>query len=204
MGKILLFGGTFNPIHKGHTNAVKTMDKRLSFDKIIVMPSKIPPHKIAEDLASENDRLNMCRLAFSDLKKAEVSDFEIKRNKVSYSYYTVKHLKETYTDDEIFMAVGSDMLLTFDRWFRFKAILRMCSLVCVSRKDGDFSQLKNKAQELSYYGNVKLLEAEPFEISSTQIRDMIKNDEDTSCYLSENVVKYIRENKIYVGDECAL
>ncbi len=204
MGKILLFGGTFNPIHKGHVNAVRTMDKKLSFDKIIVMPSKIPPHKIAQDLASEHDRLEMCRLAFSDIKKAEISDFEIKRNKVSYSYYTVKHLKETYPDDEIFMAVGSDMLLTFDRWYRFKAILKMCSLVVVSREKGDFSQLSEKAKELSEYGKINLVAAEPFEISSTEIREMLKNDEDTSCYLLENVVKYIRENKIYVGDDCAL
>lgn len=204
MGKLLLFGGTFNPVHKGHINAVKTMDKSLAFDKIIVMPSKIPPHKIAKDLAGDKDRFNMCSLAFSDIKKAEISDFEIKRNNVSYSYYTVRHLKKIYPDDEIFMAVGSDMLLCFDKWYRFKAILKMCSLVCVSRNDGDFLQLKNKADELKKYGNVVLINSEPFEISSTQIRKMLKNDEDTSCYLSKNVVKYIRENKIYVGDDCAL
>lgn len=199
MGRILLFGGTFNPVHIGHTNAVKLMDKELCFDKIIVMPSKIPPHKIAPDLAGEKHRIEMCRLAFSDVKKAEISDFEISREEISYSYFTVKHLKETCPDDEIFMAVGSDMLLTFDRWYRFDDILKMCSLVCVSREKGDFDELSLKAEQLSEYGKIILIRSEPFEISSTKIRESLKNNEDTSCYLHESVVKYIKENKIYCG-----
>lgn len=204
MGRVLLFGGTFNPVHKGHTKAVETIDRELCFDKIIIMPSKIPPHKTAPDLASEKDRIEMCRLAFSDIKKAEISDFEIKRDDVSYSYYTVKYLCESCPDDEIFMAVGSDMLLSFDTWYRFEDILGMCNLVCVSREDGDLCKLQKKAEFLSKWGKVVVVKAEPFEISSTIIRKMLKNNEDTSCYLEESVVKYIRENKIYVGDDCAL
>ncbi|MBE6837481.1 MAG: nicotinate (nicotinamide) nucleotide adenylyltransferase [Ruminococcus sp.] len=204
MGKILLFGGTFNPIHKGHTRAVEIMDNELDFDKIIIMPSKIPPHKIAKNLASEQHRLEMCRLAFSENEKAEISDFEITRNNVSYSYYTVKYLKECYPEDDICMAVGSDMLLTFDKWYKFDSILKMCSLVCVSREDGDENELLEKAEYLSKWGKAYVLKAEAFEISSTQIREMLQNNEDTSCYLDESVVKYIRENNVYVGDDCAL
>lgn len=199
MGKLLLFGGTFNPVHKGHTSAVRTIDEQMGFDKIIVMPSKIPPHKTAPDLACEADRLEMCRLAFSENVKTEVSDFEISRDDVSYSYYTVRHLKEKYSDYDLYMAVGSDMLLSFDRWFRFEDILQMCTLVCVSRQNGDYASLLEKAEELSSYGRVVVLKAEPFEVSSTKIRNMLKNNEDTSCYLDEIVVKYIRENNMYCG-----
>lgn len=199
MGKILLFGGTFNPVHNGHTRAAYVIDKQFDFDKVIIMPSKIPPHKTAKDLASEQDRINMCRLAFSFMEKAEISDFEISRKAVSYSYYTVKHLRETYPDDKLYMAVGSDMLLSFDRWFRFGDILKMCALVCVSREIGDLPELSQKAEYLSHFGEIYLVKDEPFEISSTKIRENIKNNLDNSCYLDEFVVKYIMENKIYCG-----
>ena len=186
-------------MHKGHTNALRIIEQELAPDKIIVMPSKIPPHKTPHDLAGENDRLEMCRLAFSDFKNTEVSDFEIKNQGKSYSYYTVKYLTERFSCDEIFMAVGSDMLLSFDKWFRFEDILKMASLVCVSRENGDFNSLEKKAAELSKFGKIILIKARPFEISSTKIRRMLKNNQDTSCYLDEIVVKYIMENKIYCG-----
>lgn len=197
MAKILLFGGTFNPVHKGHTRAVKTIDEVFSFDKIIIMPSKIPPHKISPFLANEKDRFEMTKLAFSDMEKAEISDFELKRQDKSFSYYTVKHLREKYPHDELFMAVGSDMLLSFDTWFRFEDILSMTNLVCVSRENGDFEALEHKQEELSQYGNIFLVKAPVFEISSTEIREKIKKNEDTSCYLDKKVVQYIMENKIY-------
>lgn len=199
MGKILLFGGTFNPVHKGHVNAVLEIDRQLEFDRIIIMPAKIPPHKTISFLADENDRLKMCRLAFKDVEKAEISDFEIKRKDKSYSYFTVKYLSEKYPEDEIWFAMGSDMLLSFDKWYRFEDILKMCSIVCMSRADGDEEALLKKASELSKFGKAEVIKAQPFEISSTKIREMLKNNEDTSCYLDEIVVKYIKDNKIYCG-----
>ena len=68
MKTLLLFGGTFNPVHKGHKNLLKTISERLRPDKIIIMPSNVPPHKNAPELASGEDRLNMCRLAFSEFE----------------------------------------------------------------------------------------------------------------------------------------
>lgn len=197
MDNILLFGGTFNPVHKGHTQAVEKICEKFYFEKIIIMPSKIPPHKLAPDLASENDRFEMTRLAFEKFKNAEISDFELKRCDKSYSYYTVKYLKEMYPNHKLFMAVGSDMLLTFDTWFRFEDILKITSLVCVSRETGDMQSLEKKSDELSKFGEIFIVKAPVFEISSTEIRQKIKNNQDTSCYLDENVVKYIKDKKIY-------
>lgn len=199
MANTLLFGGTFNPVHKGHTQAVEKICESMHFDRIIVMPSKIPPHKIAPDLASEKDRFEMTRLAFENFKNVEISDFELKRTEKSYSYYTVKYLKEKYPEDKLYMAVGSDMLLTFDEWFRFDEILKMTSLVVVSRQDGDFSKLEQKARELRKFGEINIVKAPVFEISSTEIRTKLKNNQDTSCYLDEKVVKYIMSEKIYCG-----
>lgn len=197
MGTIVIYGGTFNPVHKGHVKSIEAVSKALNPDRIIIMPSKIPPHKEAPDLASEQDRLEMCRLAFSGINNVQISDFELKRNEKSYSIYTVKHIKEKYPDDKVIFALGSDMLMTFDQWFCYKEILSMCDLVCISRENGDFTALKNKANLLSEYGEITILNVEPFEISSTEIREMLKNKSDTSCYLDEIVVKYIEDNNIY-------
>lgn len=197
MGMLLLFGGTFNPVHKGHTKALRAVCGEIPPEKIIIMPAKIPPHKEAPGLASGKDRLEMCRLAFSEFENAEISDFELKRQDKSYSYYTVKHLSESYPDYRIMFVVGSDMLLSFDKWHRFEDILGMCGLVCVSRENGDASRLEEKAESLRKYGEIQIVKSEPFEISSTEIRRMLKNNLDTSCYLDEIVVKYIMENNIY-------
>ena len=75
--KIGVFGGTFNPVHLGHLNCLKSVAEQAGLDKMIVMPDRIPPHKQAEDLASSEDRLNMCRLAFVDIQIVEISDWEI-------------------------------------------------------------------------------------------------------------------------------
>ncbi|NLZ45106.1 MAG: nicotinate (nicotinamide) nucleotide adenylyltransferase [Clostridiales bacterium] len=197
MGTIVLYGGTFNPIHKGHVNAVKAVAKELSPDRVIIMPAKIPPHKAVVDLASEKDRVEMCRLAFLGIQNVEISDYELKRNEKSYSFYTVEHLKEKFPNDKIFFIVGSDMLMTFNKWYRYKEILSMSSIVCVSREENDFNELEAKANGLREFGEIIVLKTKPFKISSTQIRDMIKNNKDTSCYIDEIVVKYIKEKNIY-------
>ena len=195
--KLLLFGGTFNPVHNGHKKLLEDICNELCFDKIVIMPTKIPPHKQAFSLADGSDRLNMLKIAFADFKNIEFSDFELINSGKSYTYYTLKYLRERYEDYKIYLAVGSDMLLTFDEWFCFEEILKMAALICVSREDGDFCQLENKAAELAAFGEILLVKTTPFEISSTKIREMIKNNEDSSCYLDKNVVKYIIDNNLY-------
>ena len=132
--KIGLFGGTFNPVHNGHINLVKNFKDKLSLDKVLVIPTAVPPHKQAESLVSSEDRLNMCRLAFSSL--AEVSDVEIERGGRSYTVETLEELKKIYKDDDLYFLVGSDMLLSFKRWYRWEDILTMCTL-CATDRDNE-------------------------------------------------------------------
>ncbi len=197
MNDIVIFGGTFDPVHKGHTNLLETVLKEMSPDRVIVIPAKIPPHKQASGLATEQDRLNMCRLAFSGYEKAEVSDHEIKSRGRSYSYYTVSFFKEKFPEKDLWFVVGSDMLLSFEEWFRYKDILGMCGLLCVSRKKGDESKLAAMAEKLSSLGKVKILSCEPMEVSSTGIRQLLKEGGDVSNYLDRAVINYIRDKKIY-------
>lgn len=200
MKKIGIFGGTFNPIHNGHIKCIEEIDKEFSFDKILVIPDKLPPHKEATDLASDIDRLNMCKLASRHLKKAVVSDIEIKEDRKSYSVYTLRKLTTIYPKDKfrLYFIMGSDMLLCFEKWYEYKEILSMCSLVCISRSGNDTSKLEYCAEKLrGVGGEVIVVKTEPLEISSTEIRESIRSGKDLSCFLDDLVVKYILENDVY-------
>lgn len=197
MAKTGIFGGTFNPIHKGHMHLADTVSDKLSLDRLIFMPSNIPPHKSSENLCDNRSRFEMCKLAAESDRRYEVSDFEITREGKSYSVYTVEYMKKVYPDDELYMLLGSDMLLTFDKWFKFEEILKNVTLAVVSRENDDMSLLEEKARILRKYGGIELLTASPFPLSSTDIRTKIKNSEKYSCLLPEKVVQYIRLNNLY-------
>ncbi|MBE6852479.1 MAG: nicotinate (nicotinamide) nucleotide adenylyltransferase [Ruminococcus sp.] len=196
MGRTGLFGGTFNPVHNGHIHLAKEAFLSLGLERLILIPSNIPPHKNAEELCSNEDRLAMCRLAAEE-HGFEVSDYEMRRGGKSYSFYTVGYFSKLYPDDELFLLVGSDMFLSFDKWFRFEDILKKVTLSVISRQDDDTELLKKKAGELQIYGSTEVVDVPAYPVSSTQIRNMIKTNENFSCYLPEKVVQYIRLKNLY-------
>lgn len=201
MGRTGFFGGTFNPIHNGHLHLADEAYSALGLDRMILVPANIPPHKEAQDLCSSNDRFEMCRLAVEDRTGFEVSAFELEQGGRSYSYYTVLHFREEYPDDELYMMVGSDMLLIFDKWFRFDDILKEVTLTVVSREYDDIDILRNKAEELAKYGKIEIINAEPYPVSSTEIRERIRCGQNYSCYLPEKVVQYIRLNNLFSAND---
>lgn len=198
MSRIGIFGGSFNPIHNGHVNLAKIVKNELCLDKVIFVPSNNPPHKDGDELAPDDDRFEMCRLVAEGLDGFEVSDYELCREDVSYTVYTVRHFKEIYPQDRLFWLLGSDMLLSFDTWFRYDDILRNISLAVVSREKDDMEKLKEKAEILSAYGEIFILDAVPVELSSTEIRKKIRNSQVFSCYLDKKVVKYIKLHRLYI------
>ena len=113
--RIGIFGGSFNPIHNGHLNVIKNAKDRLSLDRLIIMPAKVAPHKQNAQMADEKDRYEMCRLAVMNIDGAEVSDYEISKDEVSYSVITLRHFKELYPDAELCFIMGCDMLSYFKK-----------------------------------------------------------------------------------------
>lgn len=207
MKNIAVFGGTFNPFHIGHKKLITEASKAINFDKIIIIPSKIPPHKQAECLASEQDRIGMIKLSIEDnninCDKICISDIELKRDGKSYSVETLREMRKRYPDNEykIYFIMGSDMLMYFKKWYEYKEILSLCTLVCLSRCDEDSDRLEKYANELiKLGGEVIIVPIKPLEISSTDIRTAIGNKdfEKLTCYLDEKVVKYILERKLYI------
>ena len=198
MESIAIFGGTFNPIHNGHVNLAIKIKNHFSIDRLILMPTKIPPHKRIEELADDDDRLEMCRLATIDLKGVEVSNYEITRGDVSYTVNTLRYFKKEYPTAQLFFIMGSDMFLSLESWYCFEEILSMATIITASRQNGDFEKIKDYAICLKKYNaNVALLPVEPYEISSSQIRNDVKTGKDFTCYLPERVVQYIRNKKLY-------
>ncbi len=192
--KIGVFGGTFNPPHKGHVRLANTAADMLGLDKMLIIPSCIPPHKIPGRLAKGEDRLEMCRLAFCEDSRFEISSMELDRGDKSYTVETLRELKKIYPNDEIYFIIGSDMLRTFTQWYRWEEILSLCFLCAASRENGFVPDLSVYTDEQRK--KIIFLEIEPFEVSSTQVRTELVKNENSSLIPSE-VLGYINEKNLY-------
>lgn len=202
--KIGLYGGTFNPPHKGHVRMANAFYESFKPDKMLIVPNKRPVHKICEDLALDEERLEMCRLAFSD-PKFEVSTMEIEREKESFTLYTVASLKEAYPEAQIGLLIGSDMFLSFHKWYHYQEILKDVTLYVASREDEvSRDTLRSYAfEKLRLYlrgdshEKVQILPLEPLEVSSSELRAGIGAGEDESVFLDPAVLDFIKEHKMY-------
>lgn len=190
--KIGVFGGTFNPPHNGHIRLAKAAADELKLDKLLVIPSCIPPHKIAAKLADGQERLEMCRLAFGCDPRFEVSPMELERGSRSYTVETLRELKALYPDSELYFIVGSDMLESFDKWYLWQEILSL-SVLCAASREESYSP------DLSRFGKlaerIKIITLDPLEVSSTQIRNSA--GEVSPELLDPKVAAYIREHGLY-------
>ena len=194
--KLGIFGGTFNPPHIGHLRLVEAVADELSLDRVLIIPAAIPPHKNAPDLADGEDRLMMCRLTFGADKRFEVSDTELRRRGRSYTYDTLCGIREQYPEDEIFLIVGSDMLETFDRWYRYRDILSMCTL-CAAARERDFSPNLEKVFSKDELKKVRFINIDVTEVSSTQIRRLISEGGSAGDFLTCETAQYIEQRGLY-------
>lgn len=197
MSRIALFGGSFNPIHNGHLHLAQTVHQQCGLDRMLLMPSGTAPHKSSDAYAPAADRLAMCRLAAEPYPWLEVSDYELTKPGKSYTVETLRYLHSRFPEDALFLLTGSDMLLSFDSWYCWQEILTLAGLLCVSRGTEPEDVLRQKAAELSPYGQVTVVHAKPLPMSSSQIRHKIELCRKFSCYLPENVVQYIMLHGLY-------
>lgn len=193
-----IYGGTFDPVHMGHVGMLKKVIAARGLDKVIVLPDRIPPHKQSDGLVSGEHRINMCKLAFAKCKDTEVSDWEINREGKSYSVITLRHMHEVYPEDRLYFIMGSDMLLSFDKWYMYEEILTLSGLICVSRCKEDSPVLEECADKLrAKGGEVVIVDTEPFEVSSTEIRRRLRENESCEGLMDKKVLRYISENHLY-------
>ena len=197
--KIGIYGGTFDPPHIGHISAARQAGKAIDADKVLLIPAGIPPHKELHDSsASAEDRLQMVKLASRYIENAEVSDIELNRGGRSFTVDTLTELKKTYPEDELFLFIGTDMLMMFERWHRFEDIMKLCTLAVFSREDGGNAVITAEARRLMelYDCKIVIINNDEVEISSTEVRNTLAA-RSGNAYLTDEVYAYILRNGLY-------
>lgn len=197
MGRIGLFGGTFDPPHTGHIELARTVCERFSLDKVIFIPAGNPPHKQNQKKTDKLHRYRMVQLATEKYPQFEVSDFDVKNEKPNYSYITINHFKEEYPDSEIFFIIGADSLRDFPFWMKYRELATMCKFIVVPRpgvKKSDY--FKNFAPD-DPKPEILLLEDFSYDLSSTELRKKLASGSTEDCDLPDGVKEYIQANKLY-------
>ncbi len=199
MERIGIYGGTFNPPHIGHITAAAQAVEALGLDKLLLIPDRIAPHKqLPGNSATPQQRLDMIRIAAKGCPKAEVSDMELKREGVSYTYITVEQLRKDYPDAKLYLLMGTDMFLSFPSWREPERILQHVTLAVMYRGDkGEAAAIEAQKAKMEALGaEVQLVKNDVVNISSTQMRRLLA----FRCageLLPEGVLDYIRENRLY-------
>ncbi len=195
MSKIALFGGTFNPFHIGHYKILEVLCGEEWLDKVFVMPDNVPPHKVCDFLASDEHRIEMCRIASADFDKAELCLIEFEREGKSYTVETARLLCERYPDAEFFMVCGGDMIASLDRWYDAENLFSLISFIAFKRHGvPDFDSHVERVRGLG--ARVTVIDADIPEISSSELRiNMSKK------MLPKRVAEYIRKNGVYDAND---
>ena len=190
-----LFGGTFNPFHIGHYEMLKALQNDENIGKIFLMPDKIPPHKICDFLADDDTRIEMCRIAIRDFSKAELCLIEFEREGKSYSYDTVSELKAKYPEEKFIFVCGGDMLVSFNRWYKYKELIKEIPFIAFRRSDID-NELFDKSADAMRKEGMRLTvkdEIIPL-VSSTEIRNDFKA---AKKLLPPDIYDFLSERGVY-------
>ncbi len=184
--RIAIFGGSFNPPHSGHVRAAEAARRGLAADKLLVIPSAVPPHKQQpQDSPATEQRLELVKLAFDSLADVQVCDIELRRGGKSYTVDTLTQLRAEYPQEEFALLMGTDMLLCFDTaWKDFQKILEYATLAVFPRQKGQDTQIKDKCLELAskYGARIEILDFVPTEISSSELRELLRERKGTQFF----------------------
>lgn len=190
--KIALLGGTFNPLHNGHIKLAREVRNQLDYNKIIFVPSNIPPHKQVSDSITAEERLHMLKIALSDYDWADFSDCEIVRKGVSYTADTLRFIQEYYNlSDKPGLIIGDDLAMNFSSWRDTSAILEMADMIIAHR-------MFRERLDLSFPH--RYVDNEIFSLSSSEIRKLVLEGGDISGIVPSSIIGYINEREFYRGE----
>ena len=202
MRRLGIYGGTFNPIHVGHIRAARAFYDEMKLDELIIIPTAVSPFKENSD-NDPSERLKMVNAAFeNDKRNITVSDYEIEKGGKSYTYLTLEHFSSP--DTELFFLMGTDMLLSLDGWKNPDIILKLAT-VCHIRRESVAPDTEKAIDEAKsryegvYNAKITDLISEPFEVSSTEIRNAVKEGKDISSFVTPEVEKIIKNDRLYLN-----
>jgi nicotinate-nucleotide adenylyltransferase len=220
--RIGLFGGTFNPIHSGHLRVAQKIKEAFALGHILIIPAACPPHKKPADLADAKDRLEMIRLAVSGQRDFIVSDVELKRPGTSYTIDTIKHFKALFPDKtEFYFIVGLDAFFEIDTWKSYRDLFVSMSFIVVTRSGewGNGSSrmrtiladyIKSRISDGYSFSSsqscylhkdkqpIFVFDIKPIDISSTKIRERVKNRRPIKSLVPEKVEDFIKTKGLYL------
>jgi len=200
-----IFGGAFDPVHKGHTQSLKYISDLKIIDEIQVVPNYASPHN--KDIQiDEKHRLKMLEIALKEIENIKLNDIELKNKTKSYTYETLKFLKDIHPEKHLSLIIGLDSLCSFTTWKNWENILSLCSLLVLERKLNDSLVLNKKLESkishdyddfFSGHGKIIILKNDLINISSTEVRLKLKNNENLTGVVDDQVLEYISKKSLY-------
>lgn len=187
--KFGIFGGTFDPVHKGHVHLVEKIRDASLFSHLIVVPAGQPWQR--PTLASAPHRLAMVERAFSDLS-VEISDCEVRRDQPSYALETVKELKNDFGPGEFTWILGSDALIGIESWHSIRDLAHEVDFLAIARPGFVISP-----ELIPDFVRWKSLEIGALSISATEVRRALHEHRDVSSMIPSSVLSYIQDNRLY-------
>ena len=199
---IILFGGSFDPIHIGHVEVARASLEKLNAEKVIFIPAKRSPHKYDDPGASAQDRIEMVTLAIENEKVFRVSPCEVTRAEPSYTLDTLKLFRQEYpADTDICFLIGADTITDLHKWYKVEELMSLCRF-CTMYRGGlnrpDFSILKGvfSSERIDQLQN-DIIETPLYDISSTEIRKRLAQGQSADEFLNPKVAQYIKINNLY-------
>lgn len=198
--KIGIMGGTFDPIHSGHLMLGRYARDLFALDKIWFMPNGTPPHKASDTIESQTKhRVEMVKRAISNEKDFVLQLHEVENRAVNYSYLTMEHFKESYPEHEFYFIIGADSLFNIETWKYPDKLLKSCVVLAAYRDGKNKHEMDEQIAWLNqkYRADIHLLNTPNVDISSSEIREKLKMNEDVSDVIPASVYEYILENHLY-------
>lgn len=189
-----LFGGTFNPPHIGHAEIAKEAMSRFGLQKVVFIPSHIPPHKDPKNTIDASHRAEMVKLLIENKPDCIFSDYEASKRTVSYSIDTIKHYMSSFPGKKFYFITGSDAFYYIDTWKDYSDVLRLIEFIVYERENYSREKIASKFPDLKGF---KWIEGAIIRIASSDIRLRLRNGENCVEELGEKVYEYIEKNGLY-------
>lgn len=199
MAKIGILGGTFDPIHLGHLQMAEESYRQAGLDQVLFMPSKIPPHKQNQNITAETKRAAMIKLAIRNKPQFIYSDLELKRQGFTYTADTLRILQEQNSDQEYYFILGGDSLLQLNEWYHPEEIMRRVVILAISRYGMGREKIRHQIDYLArnYQAKIQVVEMPRIDISSSEIRDRVRQGKPLDGWVSPAVETYIQDHCLY-------
>ena len=188
MSKVGILGGTFDPIHLGHIQLAESVREQLKLQKVLFIPSHVPPHKLDYNVTDAKHRLAMVKLAVEEFDHFEASGYEVQKGGASYTIETAKHFRLKYPTTDFYFIIGEDNFSQVKQWKQFDQLNQLVTFAVANRNGFDGEEPKINCVRVSMPA---------MDISSSTIRELIQKKKSVESYLPKNVFDYIKKYSLY-------